>query len=215
MKHGLFAFLLLGASQYFPAAVLAQDPAFGGQAKGSFDPAADGATFTAAGGYANGDQPFLLGTVDFTPGGSTAAYVFTAGLEVAAADGTPLMAFFNTPVPATAHELTLAGMPSDAAIVDGKPYHLDLLGVTATGVFDHPTTTLTATGDDSSTGYLWAKVSESPTLGGEPIYTTTGGHTMHDHCHETPEPSAWMLAAGAVVGGLGWNWNRRRTVATV
>lgn len=213
MKHGLFAFLLLGASQYFPAAALAQAPAFSGQVKGAFEPAADGATFTTAGGYANGDQPFLLGTVDFSSGGSATAYVFTAGLDVAAADGTPLMAFFNTPVPATAHELTLAGTPSDAAIVDGKPYHLDLLGVTAAGVFDHPTATLTATGDDATTGYLWAKVSESPTAVPPPDHHT--GHTMHDHCHETPEPSAWLLATAAVVGGLGWNWNRRRTVAPV
>ncbi len=213
MKHGLFAFLLLGASQYFPAAALAQAPTFSGQVKGSFEPAADGATFTAAGGYANGDQPFLLGTVDFSSGGSATAYVFTAGLEVTAANGTPLMAFFNTPVPATADTLTVAGLPSDDAVIDGKAYHLDLLGVTATGVFDHPTKALTATGDDSTTGYLWAKVSESPTPGGEPVYTATGGHTMHNHCHETPEPSAWLLAAGAVVGGLGWNWNRRRKLA--
>lgn len=69
-----------------------------------------------------------------------------------------------------------------------------------------------AADDDAKAGHLWAdELPAEEKEGTAPVYTMTD--TDHSYCHETPEPATWLLAAGAVVGVVGWNVMRRRVGA--
>ena len=216
MRHGLFTLLAIGSALLIHAPARAQSPVFGGSLTATLtpsDPSADGSSvnFTAAGGFSTSTQPFLLGTVDFLAGGAAKSFVFTAGLEVQS-NGASQVATFSTNVPVVdaptgppgAQGLVFRGQPADNFSIDGHQYFFDLAGVTASNVYDNPQDSLvSAGGDRQQSGFVWGSVSEVQTM------------THQHHCHETPEPSTWLLASLAALGTAGWQWRKRYSAAAV
>jgi PEP-CTERM motif len=218
VRHGLLMIAAIGIALFSNTATRAQNPVFGGSLNATLvpsDSSVDGSNvnFTAAGSFSTDQQPFLLGKVDFLAGGAAKSFVFTAGLEVQSSNGTHYMAYFSTQVPVvdatqgtqSAQSLVFRGNPSDTVSVDGRTFQFDLAGVTSSNVYTNPDNQLVSTGGDrQESGYVWGAVAEQQTM------TDTGHHhDHHHHCHQTPEPSTWLMASLAVIGTIGWQWRRR------
>lgn len=212
MRHGLLMLTAIGIALFSNVPSFAQNPVFGGALNATLAPSdssVDGSNvnFTAAGSFSTDQQPFLLGKVDFLAGGAAKSFVFTAGLEVHSSNGTPYMAYFTTQVPVvdstegtqSAQGLVFRGNPGDTVTVDGRVFQFDLAGVTSADVYSNAEDKLVSTGGDSQvSGYVWGTITEQQTM----------THTGH-HCHQTPEPSTWLMASLAAVGAIGWQLRRR------
>lgn len=176
---------------------------------------------------ARAEETMLLGQLSFQSGGPNASYVFTARMEVTGADNVPRMVDFTSELPmigiaagpVNAQGLFFGMMPLSTVAVDGVPYALNLHGVSETPDNKDVQPLIGAmNGDDATTGYLWGNITADPSATNGPfenwddvIFQTTGGQNEH-HCHQTPEPSTWLLAGVAVCGVVGYSYLKRRRV---
>lgn len=177
-------------------------------------------SFTANSGVSASSSPFLLGRIDFAPGGETPNTLqFRLGFDTSLPDGSNAMRYFCPPLTSVRsgelgfREVALLFSGSTwTSDIDGTNHTLSLLGVTSDTTWD-PDRNLFAVqgvvGESIGNGFVWATLGTSPPGTAADGDGSIGCGFEPDDCgchcdppSQVPEPATWMLAGlGLLVFG--------------
>jgi hypothetical protein len=193
----------------------------------------DGAlSFTGNTGVSATPTPFLLGLVEYSPGGETPDSMnFRLGFDTSNPDGSSSISYFcpvitteKTGEPGQRTSSLVFGGSKWTSQIGNDNYTLRLEGVTTTTTWDPAEALETVQGvigETTGLGYVWASLTLAPEGTQAQGDGSIGcGFNEDDdcgcHCNEpppgVPEPATWVMLATAFCGfGL---WSRSRRIAT-